>query len=77
MRYYFHLECDPNYCLDARGEIFALESDAVDHAHAIARDLACDNSWAGWSVRIVGPNNSDVAIVPVPARSYQADARTG
>lgn len=65
MRYFYHLECDKDVLIDERGDEYAREDDAIDQALALARSLAADRRWKGWSVRVVGEHNVDVFSVPI------------
>lgn len=65
MRYFFHLESDRDIHIDPMGEDLADPGAAKAHAVAMARMLARDSAWEGWSVRVIDANNAEVLSVPV------------
>jgi len=65
MRYFFHLESDTTVFLDHLGTEFAAQDSATRHAAVMARDLAADDQWLGWYVRVIDANNTEVTSVQV------------
>lgn len=65
MRYFFHLESDANIHLDHRGRDFSDFPGVEAHAAALARGLADDEMWAGWSVRVIDAQNREVLCVRI------------
>lgn len=65
MRFYFHLESETNIQIDLRGRDFDWSQDAKDHALALARELAEDERWLGWSVRVIDAGNAEIFCVPI------------
>lgn len=65
MRYFFHLESETSISLDHRGREFQEPRSVAEHAAAMARGLAGDEAWAGWSVRVIDSNNREVFRVPI------------
>lgn len=65
MRYYFHLENGTSVHLDHRGRDFPDIGTVKTHATAAARELAKHEKWNGWSLLVIGSNNSEVLRVPI------------
>jgi len=65
MRYFFHLESGKDVHIDPMGEEMAGPASAKAHALAMARILARNAAWKGWSVRVIDSNNAEVTTVPV------------
>jgi hypothetical protein len=65
MRYYFHLEKGTSVQLDHRGREFPDIGTVKTHATAVARELAKHEKWTGWSLLVIGSNNSEVLRVPI------------
>jgi|JRYL01.1.fsa_nt_gb hypothetical protein len=65
MRYYFHLESETNIHIDHLGQEFAQERDVMEHAFEMARRLAEEDRWLGWSLRVIDARNTEVICVPI------------
>jgi hypothetical protein len=67
MRYFFHLESDAGtrIHLDHLGRDFSDAQGAGAHAVAMARKLAREDAWLGWSVRVIDSANTEIIRVPV------------
>lgn len=65
MRYFFHLESETNIHIDHLGEEFAREEDVMEHAFAMARELAGEDRWLGWSLRVIDERNTEILCVPI------------
>ncbi|WP_072397132.1 hypothetical protein [Hyphomicrobium sp. CS1GBMeth3] len=65
MRYFFHLESETNVHIDHLGQEFAHYQDVTHHAFAMARELAEEDRWLGWSVRVIDARNREVICVPI------------
>jgi hypothetical protein len=67
MRYYFHLEHETSVHLDHMGQEFPDTKSMKDHAATAARELSKLEKWKGWSLLVVGTNNTEVLRVPIAA----------
>lgn len=65
MRYYFHLESETNVYLDHQGQEFAHYEDMMQYAIALARELAEEDRWLGWSVHVIDAHNAEAVCLPV------------
>ena len=65
MRYYFHLESESTIQLDHCGREFDWCQDAMEYAAALARDLAGEDKWQGFTVRVIDECNTEILCVPV------------
>ncbi|MCC7252613.1 hypothetical protein [Hyphomicrobium sp.] len=65
MRYYFHLESETNIHLDHRGREFADAGGVKSYAVAMARELAREDKWLGWKLRVIDAHNTEVICVPI------------
>jgi hypothetical protein len=65
MRYFFHILRNDSIFKDEAGQIFSGVEGAKAHASVIARELAEDTGWEGFSVLIVDEIGTEVARLPI------------
>jgi hypothetical protein len=65
MRYYFHLESETNIHIDHRGRAFEAAKEAEEHAAAMVRQLAEEDRWLGWMVRVIDARNKEVICLQI------------
>jgi hypothetical protein len=64
MRYYFHIDNGSRYP-DETGSVFSTPDEAAAHAFAIARELAQDASWHGYSVFVTDDRKQQITRVRI------------
>lgn len=65
MRYYFHLESETNIHIDHLGRDIADLRGVETHATQLARELANEDRWLGWTVRVIDAHNREVLSVQI------------
>ncbi len=63
-RFYFHVDNGSRYP-DETGSLFPTPADAAEHAVAIAKELAQDASWHGFTVLVTDSHGQEIAGVPI------------
>ena len=63
-RYYFHIFNGRRYP-DETGTLFSTPSEALAHAVRLAAELAQDDDWDGFAIRIARDDGSTLAEIPV------------
>jgi Domain of unknown function (DUF6894) len=63
-RFYFHIDNGSRYP-DETGSVFSTADEAVVHAFAIARELAQDASWHGYSVLVMDDREQQITRVRI------------
>jgi hypothetical protein len=63
-RFYFHIDNGNRYP-DETGSVFSTPDEAAAHAFAIARELAQDASWHGYSVLVTDDQKQHITRVPI------------
>jgi hypothetical protein len=63
-RFYFHIDNGSRYP-DEMGSVFSSFDEAAAHAFAIARELAQDASWHGYSVFVTDDRKQQITRVRI------------
>ncbi len=65
VRYYFHVVNGRQY-RDGVGKLFRTREKAIAHASVLARELAKDKGWVGFTISLTNDDGGMVAQIPVP-----------
>jgi predicted DNA-binding transcriptional regulator len=52
--------------MDGLGKLFRTREEALAHASVLARELAKDKGWVGFTISLTNDNGGMVAQIPVP-----------
>ena len=63
-RFYFHVDNGRRYP-DETGSVFSTRDDATAHAFVLARELAEDGSWLGFSILVTDGRGQEITRVAI------------
>jgi hypothetical protein len=65
VRYFFHIVHSITTYKDADGRRFASNEHAKAHGTLLARELAGDGGWEGWSLHVHDESGNEIARLPI------------